>query len=68
MILTNGEGDEARVVLGQVLAKLYTAPGQSVSVASYAEWLAREKAAEKEKQPVGDTSARRRAGAKGLQR
>lgn len=59
VILTNGEGDEARVVLGQVLAKHYTAPGQSVSIAHYAESVAREKAAEKEKRSVADTSARK---------
>jgi len=67
VILTNGEGDEARVVLGQVLAKHYTAPGQSVSIADYAESLAREKAAEKEKRQIADTSTRRPAHAKEFQ-
>ena len=61
VILTNGEGDEARVALGQVLAKYYTAPEQPASVAQYADALAREKAAEKAKQPAADTSARRPA-------
>jgi CubicO group peptidase (beta-lactamase class C family) len=64
VILTNGEGDQARVVLGQVLAKHYTAPEQRVSVAHYAQALAREQAAEKEKQRIADTSARRAADAR----
>lgn len=68
VILTNGEGDEARVVLGQVLAKHYTAPEQTVTVAYYAESLAREKAAEKEKQTIADTSARKPANPDEFQR
>ena len=52
------------VVLGQVLAKHYTAPEQTVTVAHYAESLAREKATEKKEQKIADTSMRRTARAK----
>ncbi len=44
VVLINGEGEDARAVLGEVLTKHYTAPAQKVDVAYYAEAIAREDA------------------------
>ncbi|RZA10052.1 MAG: DUF3471 domain-containing protein, partial [Lysobacteraceae bacterium] len=41
VFMINGEGDRARTVLGEVLLKLFTAPGRSLGVAGYADELAR---------------------------
>jgi CubicO group peptidase (beta-lactamase class C family) len=43
VILINGNADEARTVLTQVLVKHFTAPGAGLDVAHYAEWLAAER-------------------------
>ncbi|WP_203322254.1 serine hydrolase [Pseudoxanthomonas beigongshangi] len=59
VILINGEGEDARSVLGEVLTKHYTAPAQKVSVAHYAEAIAREDAAIPAQKRKPDTSARR---------
>ncbi len=39
VILTNGEGENARIALGEVLTKRFTAPGAKVDVAFYAKDL-----------------------------
>lgn len=61
VILINGEGEDARSVLGEVLTKHYTAPAQKASVAHYAEDIAREEAAVPVQKRKPDTSARRPA-------
>ncbi len=61
VILINGEADDARTVLGQVLLKQYTAPDPGLDVAHYATLLDQERAARRAAQPVPDTSARRAA-------
>jgi CubicO group peptidase (beta-lactamase class C family) len=43
VILVNGDGGEARNVLSQVLVKHFTAPGEALSVSTYADELARER-------------------------
>ncbi len=43
VFMINGEGSEARVVLNEVLVKLFTAPGERQRVADYAAELARER-------------------------
>ena len=43
VFMINGEGSEARIVLNEVLVKLFTAPGERRRVADYAEELARER-------------------------
>ncbi len=58
VILINGEGEDARSVLGEVLTKHYTAPGQAVSVARYADAIAAEEAAVPARERKPDTSAR----------
>ena len=42
VFMINGEGSEARIVLNEVLVKLFTAPGERRRVADYAAELARE--------------------------
>ena len=39
VFMINGDGDRARTVLGEVLLKLFTAPGKSLGVAGYANEL-----------------------------
>ena len=46
VMLTNGEGSEARTVLSEVLLKHFTAPGAGRSAAEYADELAGESAAQ----------------------
>ncbi|GGD51437.1 serine hydrolase [Pseudoxanthomonas indica] len=58
VILINGEGEDARAVLGEVLTKHYTAPKDSKDVAWYAAAIEREEAAKPEAHTVPDTSAR----------
>ena len=41
VIMINGDGGDARTVLGEVLLKLFTAPGKSLGVEGYADELAR---------------------------
>ena len=45
-------------MLGQVLTKLYSAPGQAATVAHYADAIAREDAADPHRPRLPDTSAR----------
>ncbi|NUO75434.1 MAG: serine hydrolase [Lysobacter sp.] len=58
VVLINGEADEARTVLNQVLVKRYTAPESRRDVAYYAQALQRERAATPPAQRAPDTSAR----------
>ncbi len=58
VILINGDADEARTVLTQVLVKHFTAPQSNPSVADYAQRLDAEQAQEAEQKPVPDTSDR----------
>jgi CubicO group peptidase (beta-lactamase class C family) len=52
VFMINGEGSEARIVLNEVLVKLFTAPGERRRVADYAADLARERQQEtQESQP-----------------
>ena len=64
VVLINGEGDEARSVLNEVLVKHFTAPEQSGSVADYAARIAAETAAP-DKASAPDVSAREPVSAKG---
>ncbi|GAA5081337.1 serine hydrolase domain-containing protein [Lysobacter panacisoli] len=64
VILINGEGEDARTVLSQVLVKHYTRPAARLDAAHYASELAREDAARPAAQKAPDTSARRKATAK----
>ncbi len=41
VLMINGDGDRARTVLGEVLLKMFTAPGKSLGVAGYADELAK---------------------------
>lgn len=43
VFMINGEGSEARIVLNEILVKLFTAPGERRRVADYAAELARER-------------------------
>jgi CubicO group peptidase (beta-lactamase class C family) len=43
VLMINGEGSEARIVLNEVLVKLFTAPGERRRAADYAAELARER-------------------------
>jgi CubicO group peptidase (beta-lactamase class C family) len=58
VILINGEGEDARSVLGEVLTKHYTAPSDRKDVAYYAAAIDREEAAQPEAHAAPDTSAR----------
>ena len=57
VVLINGEGDEARTVLDQVLLDRFTAPARTPTVARYAELLAAEPAPAGTA-PVPDTTGR----------
>jgi CubicO group peptidase (beta-lactamase class C family) len=61
VILINGEGDEARTVLTQVLVKHYTRPDPALTVAHYADLLAAENAGRPAAEKAPDTSVRARA-------
>ena len=61
VMLINGEGDQARTVLNQVLVKHYTARDPALTVAHYAELLKREDAARPAAEKAPDTSSRFRA-------
>jgi CubicO group peptidase (beta-lactamase class C family)/D-alanyl-D-alanine dipeptidase len=45
VILTNGPGEDARVVLGEVLTKHFTAPNENATVAHYADALEKQNTA-----------------------
>lgn len=61
VILINGEGEDARAVLGEVLTKHYTAPADRKDVAYYAASIEREEAAQPDAHTVPDTTARQPA-------
>lgn len=63
VIMINGDGDEARAVLTQVLVKHYTRGDPSLTVAHYAGLTAVEEAARPAGEKAPDTSGRRRASA-----
>ena len=56
VMLTNGEGSEARTVISEVLLKHFTAPEKARSVAEYADELARESAAQTQSVSVNSAS------------
>lgn len=60
VILINGDADEARTVLTQVLVKHFTAPGERHTVAQYADLLAKERT-DGETQPDPVAAARDRS-------
>lgn len=64
VILINADADEARTVLTQALVKHFTAPAEKRGVAYYAEAIAREEHASKATSRLPDTSLRRPAIAK----
>ena len=66
VLLTNGEGSDARTVLTEVLLKHFTAPDDKRRVADYADEIAREASAPAHRPP--DTSARTPVTAKEAQR
>jgi hypothetical protein len=66
-MLTNGEGNEARAVLTEVLLKHFTAPSEQHSVAEYADLFARDAAAPTHSR-APDVSARKPATHEALQR
>lgn len=66
VILINGEGEDARTALTQVLVKRYTSGDPALSVAHYAGLLEKEEAARPATEKAPDTSRRRRATAKEL--
>jgi CubicO group peptidase (beta-lactamase class C family) len=51
VFMINGEGSEARTVLNEVLAKVFTAPGERRRVADYAAELAQERQQESQGSP-----------------
>ncbi|MEO6065358.1 MAG: serine hydrolase, partial [Lysobacterales bacterium] len=59
VILTNGEGDDARTVLNQVLIKHYTTPTDSASIAQYAKSVEQENDDAPADSEAPDTSSRR---------
>lgn len=67
VILINGDGDEARAVLTQVLVKRYTQRDPALGVAHYAGLIAKERAHQPAAERAADTSARRPATAEELQ-
>ncbi len=69
MFMINGEGGTARTVLGEVLLKMFTAPGESLGVQGYADEIARPAAvatSEKANPPLPDIAKRKPATAKQL--
>lgn len=67
VILINGEGDEARAVLTEVLVKHYTRHDPELTVAHYAGLVAAEEASRPSEQKAPDTSKRRVASVAELQ-
>jgi len=65
VVLMNGEADEARTVLNEVLVKHFTDPGRVGSVADYAARIASEPRSQQAKK-APDTSARKPATGKAL--
>ena len=61
VILINGEGDEARTVLTEVLVKRYTRRDPSLTVGHYAALIAAEEAVRPSEQKAPDTSKRNAA-------
>lgn len=61
VMLMNGEGEDARSVLGEVLTKAYTVPGENKGVAYYADAIDRDDAAKPATATAPDTSARKPA-------
>jgi CubicO group peptidase (beta-lactamase class C family) len=61
VILINGEGDEARTVLTQVLVKRYTEPDPKLTIAHYAGLIAQERDKRPATQKAPDTSSRQAA-------
>jgi len=66
VMLTNGEGDDARTVLTEVMLKQLTT-GKAVGIAKYADELTRESASKPEQRKAPDTSARQAATAAQVQ-
>jgi len=66
VILINGEGEDARTVLTQVLVKRFTSGDPALSVAHYAKLVEDEDAIRPASEKAPDTSHRRRATAKEL--
>lgn len=66
VILINGDADQARTVLTQVLVKRFSAPGSKSGVDTYADRLEAEQARQRAAAPVPDTAARVAAGAADL--
>jgi len=60
VILTSGDGDEARVVLNQVLLRHFTSPRPHATTAYYADFLAREASDTPASAKAPNTSTRRR--------
>src|SRR5690606_2489325 len=58
VILINGNADDARTVLNQVLVKQFTAPEQRRTVAYYADQLDHDAREAKVRRPIPDTSSR----------
>lgn len=61
VILINGDADDARTVLNQVLVKHFTAPEQKRTVAYYADLLEMEARASEKKEQESQTQSRRSA-------
>jgi CubicO group peptidase (beta-lactamase class C family) len=59
VLMINGDGDRARTVLGEVLLKLFTAPGKSLGVSGYADELAKPAAPGSAAKPALPDIARR---------
>lgn len=63
VFMINGEADDARTVLGELLVKHFTAPEQTRDVASYADELQRDEAAHSGSSAAPDLSAAKPAAA-----
>ncbi|HEY0199648.1 MAG TPA: serine hydrolase [Rhodanobacter sp.] len=61
VLMINGEADDARTVLGELLVKHFTAPDEQRDVNSYADELQRDAAQHTEKSPAPDLAAQRPA-------
>jgi CubicO group peptidase (beta-lactamase class C family) len=61
VFMINGEADDARTVLGEMLTKHFTAPGEARDVAWYADALDRESKRQTAASGMPDTSAQRPA-------
>jgi CubicO group peptidase (beta-lactamase class C family) len=58
VILINGEGEQARTALGQVLTDRFAAPGKATTLEHYAALLDAERHSERAANPATDTSTR----------